>query len=361
MGLHAPAASHRGVVLADGVLYIHHVQRGRHAAAGLLLCQRLDSHQRVDGLAAIDDRPLALGPLYRSKAGLTAQVVIAAPEVAVSQECDPPGTVSGLHKVAMAGALNLRVLSCHAAVGEDGVGGVGLVRTIDVTAAGYGELMGQLGATLRDEQVVPAVLLVDMRSLRMTAAGATPQLPALGELLARLGVDLAQPDGCAGVADHVALAVLEVQRGVDTLLLEPDRLAPGTCGIGGGDHEVAAIGHIGGNHIEGTLVIADGGGIDAQPRVGTLQGQLALAVEHVAYEFPVDQVLGVVDGHTGEIMERRLHHIEVVAHTAYRRVRVKAGDDGIAQLLCRQRLCTKDEEKGNQELFHSFLRLTMQR
>ena len=81
-----------------------------------------------------------------------------------------------------------------------------------------------------------------------------------------------------------------------------------------------------------SLVVADGGGEDAYPREGTLQGQLTLAVEGVAYQFPVHQVLRVIHRHPGEIAERRVHQIEVIPHPAHAGVGVKACNDGITQL-----------------------------
>ena len=181
-----------------------------------------------------------------------------------------------------------------------------------------------------------------MRSFGIATTRTTPQRLALGQLLARCWVYLAEHDGVVGVADHVALAVLEPQRGVDALLLQPDGFAPRACRILGSHHEVAPVAHIGGNHIVRALMVADGGGVDAQPRRGTLKGQLTLAVQHVAYLLPVHQILGVKDGHAGEILERRVDQIEVVAHPTDRGVGVETGDDGIAQLLCRGSQCTKE-------------------
>ena len=75
-------------------------------------------------------------------------MVVAAAKVAIGQEHHPPAAVGGLHKVAVARALDLHGLSFHVAVGEDGVAAKALVETIDVAAAGDGEVVGQLGATL---------------------------------------------------------------------------------------------------------------------------------------------------------------------------------------------------------------------
>ena len=81
-------------------------------------------------------------------------------------------------------------------------------------------------------------------------------------------------------------------------------------------------------------MVANGGRINAQPRRSTLQGQLTLTVEHVADELPVHQVLGVIDGHAREILERGIDQIEVIAYTTNRRIGVIAWNDGITQCLC---------------------------
>ena len=109
-------------------------------------------------------------------------------------------------------------------MGENGVGRIGHIRAVYLAAARNGQLVGQLGAALGDEQIVIPVFLVDVRSLWVTSARTLPQRLAVGQLLARLRVDLAQHDGVVGIAHHVALPVFEVERRVDALLFQPDRL-----------------------------------------------------------------------------------------------------------------------------------------
>jgi len=81
-------------------------------------------------------------------------------------------------------------------------------------------------------------------------------------------------------------------------------------------------------------VITDGGGIDALPGTGALEGQLALTIEHIAYLLPVYQVLALEDGHTWEILEGGVDEIERVAHPADGRVWVETWDNRILITLC---------------------------
>ena len=169
-----------------------------------------------------------------------------------------------------------------------------------------------------------------MRSLGIATAHAPPQRTALGELPTRLGVDLAEHDGVVGIAHHVAFAVLEEERGVDALLLQPDGLAPGPRRVGSSNYEIATISYVCSDHIVGAVVVAQRGRIDAQPRTGTLERQLRVACEHVADLPPMHQVGAMEDGHAGEILERGVHQIVVAAHATDAGVGVESADDGIA-------------------------------
>ena len=165
----------------------------------------------------------------------------------------------------MSGALYLHRLSLHVAVGENRIGGIRLVGTIDIFAACYGQTVCQFGATLRDEQVVIAIFLIDVRSFGIASTSALPQWAALGELFARCRVYLTEHDGIVGIRHHIAFAIFKPQRWIDALLLKPYRFAPWPLWIFGCYHEVAAITHIGGDHIIHTFMVANGRCIDAQP------------------------------------------------------------------------------------------------
>ena len=195
--------------------------------------------------------------------------------------------------------------------------------------------MSQLRTSFGDQQVVPTIFLIEVRSLRITAARALPQGFAGCQLLTGLGVYLTERDGIVGIRDHVAFAVLKPQRGVDTLLLQPEGVTPGAPRVLGRHQEVAAVAHIGGNHIIGALMVANRRGIDAQPGVSSFQRQLTLTVEHITDQLPIDQVLGVIDGYTRERTEGRVHQIEVIPYPAHAGVGVITGNNGITQLCPR--------------------------
>lgn len=76
---------------------------------------------------------------------------------------------------------------------------IALVWSHYVLASGDGESVSQLRAALGDEEVIISILLIDMWTFWIASAITLPQLLALGELLARLRVYLAKPDGIAGL------------------------------------------------------------------------------------------------------------------------------------------------------------------
>ena len=238
-------------------------------------------------------------------------MVITAAEVAISKEDHPPGAVSGLYKVTMTRALNLHALTSHGAVGQNGVGRVRLIRSVNITATGNGQFVGQLCASFGNEQVIIAVLLAEVRTFRITAACTAPKGTALCQLPARHGVYLTKCDGIVGIRNHVGLAVLKIERGVNALLLQPDGFAPRSGRVSGGDHEIAAVAYIGGDHVVRAFIVTNGRGIDTKPRRGSVQRQLALTVQNITYLLPVHQVLGVENRYTWEILERGVNQIEI--------------------------------------------------
>ena len=74
-------------------------------------------------------------------------------------------------------------------------------------------------ATFRNQQVVPAVFLVDVRSFGMSSARTVPDAFGFCQLLSGPGIYLAKPDAGIGIAHQVAFAVLEVEGGIDAALL----------------------------------------------------------------------------------------------------------------------------------------------
>ena len=60
-----------------------------------------------------------------------------------------------------------------------------------------------------------------MRAFGVASACTSPDEFRGGQGLSRHGIYLAEPDGIVRIAHHIALAVLEVERGVDTALFQP--------------------------------------------------------------------------------------------------------------------------------------------
>ena len=68
---------------------------------------------------------------------------------------------------------------------------------------------------------IPSVFLVNMRPFRVPSARAVPDAFGLVEWFAGFGVDFAQIDTYARIADEVTLAVFKIEGRVYTALLEP--------------------------------------------------------------------------------------------------------------------------------------------
>lgn len=169
-----------------------------------------------------------------------------------------------------------------------------------------------------------------MWPLRIASARAAPECLAGRQLLACLRIYLAEHDGIIGIADHVAMAILEVERRVYALLLQPDGVAPRAARVLGLDEEVSAVANVGRNHVVGAVMVAQRRRIDAQPRRRALERQLLVGGQNVAQQFPVDHVATVEDGHAGEVFKARVDEVVVLAHADGRRVRVIAADDRVA-------------------------------
>lgn len=128
------------------------------------------------------------------------------------------GLVSGRHD----GSLYRAVLCILVDVGQDGIGGVLFVRLrVYIAATGYCHFAAVFRAAFGNQQIIPAVFLVNMRSFRVPSARAVPDAFGLVELFAGFGVDFAQIDTYARIADEVTLAVFKIEGRVYTALLEP--------------------------------------------------------------------------------------------------------------------------------------------
>ncbi len=307
---------------------------GESSVADLLGQRAIGFDLQAHGLAAVDDRPAVLRPLDGRQAGFPADVVhLGIADMAAGEEHDPPAAMLVLDQIRMAGGLERRI---DAAVGEDRIMRTGLEGAEDALAAGDGDHMAELRATLGHEQVVPAILGEHVRAFGILAARAAPEMPAFAEQLAGGDVDLRLERALIAlrvlraVADEVGLAVvIEEQRRVDPGLVHPDWVGPLAGRVIGLDVEVAAMGDVGGDHVEPAVVVADGRRVDAAGGAGLVEGKLAFAGQAMADLLPVHQVAAVEDGDAGEVLEAAGDEVEVAADAADGRIGMEAGDDRV--------------------------------
>ena len=215
----------------------------------------------------------------------------------------------------MAGALNLMSLGNLPELRKDRIDWIGLVRAPNVPASGHCQAMTHLRASLGNQEIVPSVFFVNMRSLGITTACSVPQYFALSQLFPCHWINLAKHDPIR-IGDHVALAVLKEERRVNSSLLQIDRLRPRSFRILSGHKEIASRGDIRGDHVICPIIIADRGGEDSAGRIRVHKGNLALPVKDIADQFPVDQVCRMVNRHPGEILERGINYVIIVSDPA---------------------------------------------
>ena len=303
------------------------------AAAGHRGGGRRQGHGHLfgQGLTPVHHGP-ALFPAHGGEERLPAQVMVVSAEAAERQHHHPPGTVGRLEEVSVAGSLDVAVLGGHPAMREDGVGRIGLVRPVDVAAAGNGQIMSHFRTAFRDEEVVPAVFLVDMGAFGIAASRSHPNGYSGAEGDSRNGVYLAKGYHIVRIGHHVALPVLKQEGGVDALLLQPDGVAPGAGRVCGSNHEIAHAAHQGGNHIVSSLVVPDGRGVNAQPGGGMLQLQLGRTLQHIPYLFPVLKVPAVENGDAREVVETGVDQVIIFPNSNHGRVRMEARNHRVLQL-----------------------------
>ena len=222
---------------------------------------------------AVDYGPVVI-PLHRLQECLAAQQVMASVLRAEAQEHYPPHSLLVLDEIAVTCALYLLGLAEPAEIGQDGVVRVGLVGAVYVTAARNGDTMAVLRTAFCNHQVIPSVLLVDVRSLGIASAVALPEQFALGQLLAGVDVYFTEIQAVARIADHIGLSVLEVESRVDAALLQPDGIRPFSGRVVCRHEEIAFSRDIGRDHVKSTVVIADGGSINASAAIGILEVKL---------------------------------------------------------------------------------------
>jgi hypothetical protein len=82
-------------------------------------------------------------------------------------------------------------------------------------------------------------------------------------------------------------------------------------------------------HVKATVVVAEGGRIDASTAVDTTQKQLAWAIESVANDFPINNVLGVINGNAREELKGGGGKEIVITDSANRGVGIESWQNGI--------------------------------
>ena len=153
-------------------------------------------------------------------------MMICTSEIAISQENHPPLTVVGLHQITMSCSLYLTILSCQRTMRQDRIIGIGLVWAINILASCNSQPMCHLRTSFRNQQVIPTIFLIQMRTFGVSSARALPKCLTLRELLSCFGIDFTKHDGIIWIAYHIAFPVFEIERRVYTLLFQPNRFTP---------------------------------------------------------------------------------------------------------------------------------------
>ena len=268
-------------------------------------------------------------------------MVLLAHRITEAQINHPPRAIGCLNEIGMTRSLQYARHRVSAFLRQDGIGGIAGVRSIDIATAGNVHLMPHLCATFGNEQVVIAILLVNMRTLGTAVAIAIPHIPRRTLELEGLGVDFNQGNMVHRTPTQIHTTIFPKQRGVDAVhTIDEHRVAPRTSGIVGSHDEIACLAliqqvDIGGNHVELALMVTDGRGKDTAAGSTTTQIHLRGSIQHIAYLLPMNQVFAVEHRHSREILERAAHQIEVIPHPANARIRIITWNHGILEtLLC---------------------------
>ena len=215
--------------------------------------------------------------------------------------------------------------------------------------------MAVLRSALGDHQVIPAVLFVHVRPLGAASPRAAPDDLAPAEQTPCREVDLGQMDLARALRrQEIRLSVVvEEEVRVDAALAHIDRVGPFARRVLRRDVKIPAAGHVGRDHVERAVVVADRRRVDAIPHADVLQAGLRGTCDAVADLLPVDQVLAVMDRHAGEIAERAVHHVVIVAHAAHARIGVEARQDRVAVAmrlgLARSRILLSGDRGRNKD------------
>lgn len=70
--------------------------------------------------------------------------------------------------------------------------------------------------------------------------------------------------------------------------------------------------YIRGHHIVHSVIVTKRGSEDSRAGSRAFQRQLAVTSKYVTYLAPMDKILALIDGHTWEVLERRVNQVERV-------------------------------------------------
>ena len=132
------------------------------------------------------------------------------------------------------------------------------IRTVDKTAACYRHPMSELGAAFGNEQIVPSVLLIYMRCLRIASACSVPYHSRLRQLFACVRIDLAHDYSVvAGTAVPAFPIFIPEKRRVDSGHVNPHWIRPLSSRILCRHYEIAFSADICRYHVEPPVVMSD--------------------------------------------------------------------------------------------------------
>ena len=303
-----------------------------------LLLAVLDSvagtgHGGRQGLSAVDHRPAFLVPHHGGQHGFPADVMQPSIGGTDGMGHHPPVAIRILRDVGV--AHRLEGTADVIPVAEDGIVGTAFKGAPDIAASGHGDHMAIFRAAFSDHQVIPAVLFVHMRCLRTAAAGAVPDDPGFRQLFTGGRIQLELADAL-GIRSHdtgshiIHLSVLVPEQGrIDALVVDPDRLRPGAKNVFRRHQEIAAMTDIGGDHVEFSVVIPQGRGINTAGNAAVLQRKLAVTGQNMADLLPVHQIPAVPQGNTGEIFKGTGHQVVIFPHPTDAGVGIETGDNGV--------------------------------
>ena len=233
---------------------------------------------------------------------------------------------------------------------------VQFVRPEDRARSRQGHRVAPPGASLRRDQVVPAVTLVDMRRLGEADCRAGEyQVPFTDELLSRRRV-LLQDDAAEPVLSRPVIpqhveevlppVVIMEQRRVEAAAVQVHRVGPvAVDGIAGDDVVVkvaergaggprlrrAAIAlHVGVDEIERSVRVRQARRPDAAGVGIAAHVELARAAERAREQAPVHEIAGVVNLDARIPLEGRGRDVVVVADTDDRGIGIEASKDRVA-------------------------------